>query len=68
MMGAIGAAYMIGLGHLAVAEAGAKRMEQDAIERYKRALKLPRKKKKQEKKRALMNLSIARWSQSHFTF
>jgi hypothetical protein len=63
MMGFIGL-----LGCLATAKAGAERMKRNALERYKRALKLPRKKKKQEKKRALIDMSFAQCINRHFTF
>lgn len=39
-----------------------EQMKQDAIARYKKALTLPRKKKKREKKIAQLDYAIACWS------
>ena len=50
------------------AKAGNERMEQEAIDLYRKALQMPRKKKKRMKKEALLQYSIAQCGKQSFQF
>ena len=61
--------YMIPFANMLTdAKAGNERMEQEALDLYRKALQMPRKKKKRMKKEALLRYSIAKWGKQSFQF